>query len=170
VFATPSTLGIRRPSSFDSSFQPSLQVLILGIVFTIVVQLPVMRPNLPFALQKHMLVTYNITLSLITKTNQGPRCFHLWAPTRTVRVAFVGLWDPRFLSPRHHRAATMDALMTFSGFHPLEMVTHPIGLFLAEKEDGPMWKDRVDHAKDVWAIYPEPTARLAIRCMSVLNK
>ena len=23
-----------------------------------------------------MLVTYNITLSLITKTNQGPRCFH----------------------------------------------------------------------------------------------
>jgi hypothetical protein len=45
------TLGIRRPSSFDSSFQLSLQVLISGIVFTVVVQLPAMRPNLPLALQ-----------------------------------------------------------------------------------------------------------------------
>jgi hypothetical protein len=35
-----------------------------------------MRPNLPFVYAKHTLVTYNITLSLITKTNQGPRCFH----------------------------------------------------------------------------------------------
>jgi hypothetical protein len=34
-----------------------------------------MRPNLPFVSTKHTLVTYNITLSLITKTNQGPRCF-----------------------------------------------------------------------------------------------
>jgi hypothetical protein len=36
-----------------------------------------MRPNLPFVSAKHTLVTYNITLSLITKTNQGPRCFQL---------------------------------------------------------------------------------------------
>jgi hypothetical protein len=36
-----------------------------------------MQPNLPFVSAKHTLVTYNITLSLITKTNQGPRCFHL---------------------------------------------------------------------------------------------
>jgi hypothetical protein len=42
----------------------------------VVVLLPVMRPNLPFVSAKHTLVTYNITLSLITKTNQGPRCFH----------------------------------------------------------------------------------------------
>jgi hypothetical protein len=35
VSATHSTLGIKRPSSFDSSFQPSLQVLILEIVFTV---------------------------------------------------------------------------------------------------------------------------------------
>jgi hypothetical protein len=34
-----------------------------------------MRPNLPFVSAKHTLVTYNNTLSLITKTNQGPRCF-----------------------------------------------------------------------------------------------
>jgi hypothetical protein len=34
-----------------------------------------MRPNLSFVSAKHTLVTYNITLSLITKTNQGPRCF-----------------------------------------------------------------------------------------------
>jgi hypothetical protein len=36
-----------------------------------------MRPNLPFVSAKHTLVTYNTTLSLITKTNQGPRCFHI---------------------------------------------------------------------------------------------
>jgi hypothetical protein len=35
-----------------------------------------MRPNLPFVSAEHTLVTYNITLSLITKTNQGSRCFH----------------------------------------------------------------------------------------------
>jgi hypothetical protein len=40
-----------------------------------------MRPNLPFVSAKHTLVTYNITLSLITKTNQGPRCFQ-----RTTRL------------------------------------------------------------------------------------
>jgi hypothetical protein len=34
-----------------------------------------MWPNLPFVSAKHTLVTYNITLLLITKTNQGPRWF-----------------------------------------------------------------------------------------------
>jgi hypothetical protein len=41
-------------------------------------------------------------------------------------------------------------LTTFCGFHPLELSTHPIGLFPTEKEDNPMWNDRVEHAKDVW--------------------
>jgi hypothetical protein len=87
-----STLGIWRPSSFVLSFQPSLQVPILGIVFTVVVHLPVMRPNLPFISAKHTLVTYNITLSLITKTNQGLDAFNLplfgdwWQPYKSVRV------------------------------------------------------------------------------------
>jgi hypothetical protein len=36
-----------------------------------------MQPNLPFVYAKHMLVTYNITLSLITKTNQGLDAFNL---------------------------------------------------------------------------------------------
>jgi hypothetical protein len=52
-----------------------LQVLILGIVFTFVVHLTVMQPKLPFVSAKRTLLTYNITLSLLTKTNQGPRCF-----------------------------------------------------------------------------------------------
>jgi hypothetical protein len=43
-------------------------------------------------------------------------------------------------------STTLHVLTTFCGFHPLEMSTHPIGLFLAKKEDGPMWKDRVEHA------------------------
>jgi hypothetical protein len=30
--------------------------------------------------------------------------------------------------------------------------THTIGLFPAKKDDDPMWKDRVEHAKDIWAI------------------
>jgi hypothetical protein len=50
----------------------------------------------------------------------------------------------------------MHALTTLCGFHQLEMVTHPISLFPAEKEDEPMWRDRVDHAKDIWTIYREP--------------
>jgi hypothetical protein len=58
-------------------FSRCFKFFILGIVFTVVVHLPVMRPNLPFVSAKHTLVTYNITLSLITKTNQGPRCFHM---------------------------------------------------------------------------------------------
>jgi hypothetical protein len=61
-------------------------------------------------------------------------------------------------------------LTTFCGFHPLEMPTHPIGLFPAEKEDDPMWKDRVEHAKHVWALYPRHTAHLTIRFMSALYR
>jgi TolA-binding protein len=61
----------------------------------------------------------------------------------------------------------MHVLTTFCGFHPLEMSTHPIGLFPAE-EDDPMWKDRVDHAKDMWSLYPGHTARLTVWCMSAL--
>jgi hypothetical protein len=49
-------------------------------------------------------------------------------------------------------AVALHGLTTFCGFHPLELSTHPIGLFPAE-EDDPMWKDRVEHAKDIWAIY-----------------
>jgi hypothetical protein len=41
----------------------------------------------------------------------------------------------------------LHGLTTFCGFHPLELSTHPIGLFPAEKEDDPMWKDRVEHAQ-----------------------
>jgi hypothetical protein len=46
-----------------------------------------MRPNLPFVSAKHKLVTYNITLSLITKTNQGPRCFH--TPNLNWRASYL---------------------------------------------------------------------------------
>jgi hypothetical protein len=53
-------------------------------------------------------------------------------------------------------STALHVLTTFCGFHPLEMSTHPIGLFPAEKEDDPMWNDRVEHAKDVWALYPGP--------------
>jgi signal recognition particle GTPase len=50
------------------------------------------------------------------------------------------------------------------------MSTHRIGLFPAEKEDDPMWKDRVEHAKDVWALYPGYTAHLTVRCMSAMYR
>jgi hypothetical protein len=59
----------------------------------------------------------------------------------------------------------MHVLTIFYGFDPLEMLTHLIGLFPAEKENDPMWKDRVDHAKDVWALYPGHTTHLTVRCM-----
>jgi hypothetical protein len=65
-------------------------------------------------------------------------------------------------------STALHVLTTFCGFHPLELSTHPIGLFPAEKDDDPMWKDWVEHAKDVWALYPRHTAHLTVRCMSAL--
>jgi hypothetical protein len=67
-------------------------------------------------------------------------------------------------------AIALHGLTTFCGFHPLELSTHPIGLFPAEREDDPMWKDRVEHAKDIWAIYPGRTAHLMVRCMNALYR
>jgi hypothetical protein len=67
-------------------------------------------------------------------------------------------------------AIALHGLTTFCGFHPLELSTHPIGLFPMEKEDDPMWKDRVEHAKDIWAIYPGQTAHLTVRCMNALYR
>jgi outer membrane murein-binding lipoprotein Lpp len=64
----------------------------------------------------------------------------------------------------------LHVLTTFCGFYPLELSTHPIGLFPAEKEDDPMCKDRVEHAMDVWALYPGHTAHLTVRCMSALYR
>jgi hypothetical protein len=43
----------------------------------------------------------------------------------------------------------LKALTTFCGYHPLEMMMHPLGLFHAEKRDDPMWCNRVSHVKDV---------------------
>ena len=48
-----------------------------------------MRPNLPFVSAKHTLVTYKITLSLITKTNQGPRCFQVPFSHRLASRIFI---------------------------------------------------------------------------------
>ena len=33
-----------------------------------------------------------------------------------------------------------------------------------------MWKDRVEHAKDIWALYPGHTAHLTVRCMNALYR
>jgi septal ring factor EnvC (AmiA/AmiB activator) len=33
-----------------------------------------------------------------------------------------------------------------------------------------MWKDRVEHTKDVWALYPGQTAHLTVRCMNCLYR
>jgi hypothetical protein len=67
-------------------------------------------------------------------------------------------------------AAAMKTLTTFCGYHPLEMVIHPLGLFLAEKKDDPMWCNRVSHVKDVWAMYPDLVGRVTIQCMSALYR
>jgi hypothetical protein len=90
------------------------------------------------------------------------------APSPIARVAFVGLRDPWFQVDDTIVAPAMHMLTAFYGFLPLEMTTHPIDLFPAEWENDPVWKDRIDHAKDVWAIYSRPTTQLMVRCMSVL--
>ena len=38
-------------------------------------------------------------------------------------------------------STALHGLTTFCGFHPLELSTHPIGLFPDEKEGDPIWKD-----------------------------
>jgi TolA-binding protein len=48
------------------------------------------------------------------------------------------------------------------------MVMYPLGLFLAEKRDGPMWCNRVSHVKDVWAMYPDQVGRITVQCISAL--
>jgi hypothetical protein len=59
-------------------------------------------------------------------------------------------------------AEAMKTLTTFCGYHPLEMVMHPLGLFPAEKRDDPMWCNRVSHVKDVWAMYPDLVGRITV--------
>jgi hypothetical protein len=67
-------------------------------------------------------------------------------------------------------ATTMRTLTTFCGYHPLEMVMHPLGLFPAEKMDDAMWCNRVSHVKDVWAMYPDLVGRITVQCMSALYR
>jgi hypothetical protein len=65
-------------------------------------------------------------------------------------------------------AAAMKTLTTFCGYHPLEMVMHPLGVFPTEKKDDPMWCNRVSHVKDVWAMYPDLVGRVTVQCMRAL--
>jgi hypothetical protein len=67
-------------------------------------------------------------------------------------------------------AAAMKTLTTFYGYHPLEMVMHPLGLFPAENKDDAMWCNRVNHVKDVWAMYPYLVARVTVQSMSALYR
>jgi hypothetical protein len=67
-------------------------------------------------------------------------------------------------------AAAMKTLTTFCGYHPLQMVMHPLGLFLAEKREDPMWCNRVSHAKDVWAMHPDQVGRITVQCMCALYR
>jgi TolA-binding protein len=50
------------------------------------------------------------------------------------------------------------------------MMMHPLGLFLAEKRDDPMWCNRVSHVKDVWAMHPNQVGRITVQCMSALYR
>jgi hypothetical protein len=67
-------------------------------------------------------------------------------------------------------AAALKALTTFYGYHPLEMIMHPLGLFPAEKRDDPMWCNRVSHVKDVWAMHLDQVGRIIVQCMSALYR
>jgi hypothetical protein len=64
----------------------------------------------------------------------------------------------------------LKALTTFCGYHPLEMMMHPLGLFPTEKRDDPMWCNQVSNVKDVWAMHPDQVGRLTVQCMSALYR
>jgi hypothetical protein len=66
--------------------------------------------------------------------------------------------------------AALKALTTFCGYHPLEMVMHPLQLFPAKKRDDSMWCNRVSHVKDVWAMHPDQVGRITVQCMSTLYR
>jgi hypothetical protein len=104
------------------------------------------------------------------------------------RVPRCRVWltlEPHPLQPRWHsldsetvgfraddtiEVAALKALTTFYGYHPLEMMMHPLGLFPAEKRDDPMWCDRVRHAKDVRAMHLDHVGRITVQCMSALYR
>jgi hypothetical protein len=64
----------------------------------------------------------------------------------------------------------LKALTTFCGYHPLEMMMHPLGLFPAEKREDLMWCDRMRHAKDVWTMHPDQVGRITIQCMRAMYR
>jgi uncharacterized coiled-coil protein SlyX len=64
----------------------------------------------------------------------------------------------------------MNTLTTFCGYHPLEMVMQPLGLFPAEKRDDPKLCNRVSHVKDMWAMHPDQVGRITVQCMSALYR
>jgi hypothetical protein len=76
----------------------------------------------------------------------------------------------RFRADDTTKAATLKDLTTFCGYHPLEMLMHPLGLFPAEKRDDPMLCNRVSHVKDVWAMHPNQVGRITVQCMSALYR
>lgn len=69
---------------------------------------------------------------------------------RSLDVETIGFWDENM-----NEAATMWAPMTFCKYHPLNVLTRPIGLFPSIQGDDPMWGDIMDHAKDTWALHPK---------------
>jgi hypothetical protein len=74
----------------------------------------------------------------------------------------------RFQAEDTIEAVALKALTTFCGYHPLEMLMHPHGLFPTKKRDDLMWCDRVCHTKDVWALHPDQVGRVTIQCMSTM--
>jgi hypothetical protein len=54
-----------------------------------------------------------------------------------------------FRSENTTEGTALKTLTTFCGYHPLEMVMHPLEFFPAEKRDDPVWCNHVSHVKDV---------------------
>jgi hypothetical protein len=76
----------------------------------------------------------------------------------------------RFRADDTTEVVVLKALTTFCGYHPLEMMMHPLGLFPTEKRDDPMWCNIVGHVKDVWAMHPDQVGRITVQCMSALYR
>lgn len=47
------------------------------------------------------------------------------------------------------QATTLQALKTFCEHHPMKVAIHLVGLFPAERNDDPVWLNRLDHMEDV---------------------
>jgi hypothetical protein len=123
-----------------------------------------MRPNLPFVSAKHTLVTYNITLSLITKTNQGPRCFQRERGQRPNPTSCISYVSSVVLMGRKMGSLQLLAPLLLTGGKGADLVTR--GNIVLNREKALHWRAKHD-AREMKGIFCDGFERHAVAVSSL---